>query len=170
MENYQKQSLRNRCEVLSDKGLQVLTVPVLQSGSQGCGGKILTRDVAIDNSMPWGRNHLRALRSYYAGSPYFDHFFPHVEALLELEHRSLVDLNRASAELLAKLLKLPITLSYTEACPPFTADDPRDLLSRKRGKRPEFTHPPYYQVFSETLPHYSNLSGLDLLFCEGRFL
>lgn len=152
-ENFVKQSQRNRCEVLSDKGIQILTVPI----SWCHGQKMPIRDVRIDYTQPWQRITVRALQSYYASAPYFDHYFHRIRLLLERRDDFLFDLNTAITEQLLDMLNIDLELKFTEHYTPQTTDlPPVDL-------------PEYYQVFSEKLPFAPDLSILDYLFCEGRW-
>src|ERR1700753_2852027 len=67
-ENYQKQTLRNRCNILTSNGVQMLVVPVMKSESR------LIRDIKIDYSQNWIQIHLRALQTAYGKAPYFEHY------------------------------------------------------------------------------------------------
>ncbi|MFI3294696.1 MAG: WbqC family protein [Rikenellaceae bacterium] len=152
-ENYIKQSERNRCLLLSDKGVERLTVPVARTG----GAKVLISDVRIDYAMPWQRTHLRTIRTLYANAPYFDHYFPVVEELLSGRESFLLDLNN-------KILERWIGI--------FGISDSPSMTSEYCGltARPRVEPCCYVQVWAEKIPFQGGLSSLDYLFCEGASL
>ena len=51
VENYQKQSYRNRCNILTANGILSLTIPVCHTH------KTAIREVRIDNKTDWQRKH-----------------------------------------------------------------------------------------------------------------
>lgn len=181
-ENYCKQSLRNRCQILGANGVITLIVPVLKEG----GGHRPTKDIRIDNSKSWQHEHWLSIVSAYNSSPYFMYFSELFEPIYRGPYKYLVDLNEDLHTAIYKSfgVELPLNLSreYVDiaelerataksASQPDSIVDLRLSMSTKpRLQRPDpdFTPPHYYQVFSEKLPFVENLSILDLLFCEGR--
>ncbi len=168
-ENYGKQSLRNRCQILGANGVITLTVPVLKTS----GSKQMTKDVRIDNSKSWQHEHWRSIVSAYNSSPYFMYFNEMFEPIYRAPYKYLIDLNEdlhtATYKTLGLDLELNLSNSYVEATD--TDIDLRAAMSTKpRLKRedPDFEPPHYFQVFSEKQPFVENLSILDLIFCEGR--
>ena len=65
-ENYEKQSYRNRCYILSANKVLPLSVPVHRGK-----GKKPTKDIRIDYSQKWVNNHWRAIKSAYGKAPFF---------------------------------------------------------------------------------------------------
>ena len=108
-ENYQKQSYRNRCYVLTANGVDCLTVPVL-NGTR----KQPIRDVRIDYSQKWPDRHLRCLQSAYAKAPYFEYLMPEIEAVLTGRPPLLFDLNWALLTICRKWLRLNVPVRLTE--------------------------------------------------------
>ncbi len=161
-ENYQKQSYRNRCYVLTSNKIDCLTVPVLNSSRRQP-----IRNVRIDYSQSWIDRHLRCLQSAYAKSPYFEYLMPEVEAILEQQHPFLFDLNWSLLTFCRKWLRLtnPISLTeWYEKTPSTGVFDARSLI--EPGKHTEIglfgPISRYQQNFgAEFVP---NLSVLDLLF------
>ena len=175
-ENFQKQTYRNRAEVMTAAGVRTLTVPVVWDHR----AKMPIREVRIDYTLPWQREHWRTLRAAYAAAPYFDHYAEKLAPFYDERNyrpERLFDLNGDLTRLLLGLLGLPETLLFTEdytAPVPLDtaaeAGDFRDIISHKpRLRRPDptFAAPEYYQVFADRLPFAPNLSVVDLLFCEG---
>lgn len=167
-ENYQKQSYRNRCEIMTAQGKTTLTVPVIWQQ------RTLIRDVRIDYALPWQRTHWRAIASSYKSSPYFDHYGELISPLLGQRHKFLWDLNMQVLSTLLDIFGLSnhqpvLTERYEKDMP----DDFRNSISPKERLRmpdPDFRSEPYYQVFGDRLAFESNLSVLDYLFCEGAQL
>lgn len=167
-ENYQKQSYRNRCDILTANGISSLTVPVLKLS----GERIMTRDVRIDNSKKWQHQHYQAIVSAYRGSPYFLYYEDEFAPCYRKRYDFLADLNNELQEIVLRLLGTDIRPRWSEAPIPVTGaeDDFRNSLSPKaRLQRPDpdFRPQPYYQVFAERFDFAPNLSVLDLLCCEG---
>lgn len=63
---YRKQTYRNRCHILSANGVQALTVPVAKGNNW-----LPLHQVKISPHEHWQRQHCKAIRSAYGGSPYF---------------------------------------------------------------------------------------------------
>lgn len=167
-ENYQKQSYRNRADILTSEGVRSLTVPVLRPS----GERVQTKDIRIDNSKRWRHQHYQAIVSAYGSSPYFFHYREHFSKIYEKEHSFLAELNDELQRTILGLLKTDACISYSDH---YMCDVPPELdlrmcLSPKprlHRDDPSFSAPEYYQVFSDTLPFAPNLSVIDLLFCEG---
>lgn len=175
-ENFQKQTYRNRAEVMTAAGVRPLTVPIVWNHY----AKMPIRQVRIDYTLPWQREHWRTLKAGYAAAPYFDHYAEKLEPFYdERTYRPefLFDLNCDLTRLLLGLFGWPDVLRYTEAFTPPTpldkavaAGDFREAISHKprlRRPDPSFRAPEYYQVFADRIPFAENLSAIDLLFCEG---
>lgn len=161
-ENYQKQSYRNRCYVLTSNKVDCLTVPVLSSSHRQP-----VRDVRIDYSQRWIERHLRCLQSAYAKSPYFEYLMPELEQIIAQRHPFLFELNWSLLTFCRKWLRLSTPISLTDwydKTPPTGVFDARSLI--QPGQHPEIglfgPIPGYQQNFgAEFVP---NLSVIDLLF------
>ena len=175
-ENFQKQTYRNRAEVMTAGGVRTLSVPVVWDHR----AKMAIREVRIDYTLPWQREHWRTLRSAYAAAPYFDHYAERLATYFDervYRPERLWDLNSDLTRLLLELTGLPEIVPFTEdytAPAPLdaaaAAGDFREIISHKprlRRSDPTFRPPTYYQVFSDRIPFAPNLSVVDLLFCEG---
>lgn len=175
-ENFQKQTYRNRAEVMTAAGVRTLTVPVVWDHQT----KMPIREVRIDYTLPWQRAHWRTLGAAYAAAPYFDHYAEKLAPFYDEQiyrPERLFDLNCDLTRVLLRLFDLPDTLPCTEEytlpvplAAAAAASDFREIISHKpRLKRPDpaFAAPEYYQVFADRIPFAPNLSVVDLLFCEG---
>ena len=163
-ENYQKQSYRNRCEIVTSQGVQVLTIPVLHAHT---GQSAPIADVEIEYRTPWQTKLLRALRTAYATAPFFIHYFDELSALLLSRPTTLLDYNTALLNFLLRAFKLERPIAFTQTYEAVPCTEIVDLRTAFHPKtpRPERLH--YYQVFADRLPFYPNVSVIDLLFNEG---
>jgi hypothetical protein len=164
-ENFQKQTLRNRCYVQAANGIEMLTVPVVKPA-----GKVPIRDVRIDYGQLWQKKHWRCLVSAYANSPFFEYYAPDFQKIYESRPDFLFDLNYEILTLCLHLLQTKVSLSYTlsyEAEPKYPVFDARSCINAKKNvNRYQFYYPhPYYQTFGNGFS--DNLSIVDLLFNTG---
>lgn len=153
-ENFQKQTLRNRCTIDSPNGSLHLSVPVERSTFVD--GKCLTKDVRISAHSDWQRQHWHALSTTYLNSPFFEYLQDDFRPVYEKRWIFLIDLNEELANICCDLMDLhPVfqrTLSY------------RGVTFAPSA----FQARPYYQVFQHKHGFLPNLSIVDLLFNMGR--
>lgn len=168
LENYQKQSYRNRCIILSANGKLPLTIPVSKDQP-----KVLTRDIRIDNKLEWQKNHWTSIESAYSASPFFEFFMDEFLPFYNRRYEFLLDFNLELQEMLLRHLEIDTPYKLTQAYQsesPADTDDYRDAIHpKKRMKREDFLFRPafYYQVFRDRYGFVPNLSIIDLLFNEG---
>ena len=99
-DSFPKQTLRNRCIILSPAGEQImLTVPLQKVES-----KQLTRDLRISYQQHWQHQHWQAILSAYKKTPYFDYYADFIRPLYEREFAFLLDLNEATFAIAEALL------------------------------------------------------------------
>lgn len=169
-EHYIKQSLRNRCEILTAEGVTTLYVNIVKAPNEA---KLSVKDTRIDYSKRWQHDHWNSLVSAYRNSPYFDFYAERFEPFYQKKYDFLFDLNSELIVLILELLgrNTPLKFSgkYIDPATPGITDLRHCLSSKPRLHRPDQNfHPvPYYQVFSDKYPFAPNLSIVDLLFCEG---
>ncbi len=164
-EQYQKQSYRNRCYVLTANKIDALTVPV-QHGTR----HQPIRDLRIDNEQPWQNHHWRTIQAGYGKAPFFEYYAPDFETILKKNQSFLFDLNLELLTLCLKLLGVSTPLNLTECyekTPPPGLFDARSRINPRSGSAKHlFYHPqPYMQNFGQNF--VPNLSIIDLLFCQG---
>jgi hypothetical protein len=163
MEHYSKGSCRNRCYLAGPQGAMILSVPLERGKNQQCP----IRDVRIDTSSDWQRQHWKSIRSAYGKSPFFIHYADALEPLFQQRFRFLFDWNEACTKKLLQLMGRGITsYLYTEQYQknlPETWIDARE----QRGKARLSLSLRYAQVFEERTGFLPDLSTLDLLFCTG---
>ena len=99
-DSFPKQTLRNRCFILSPTGEKImLTVPLKKVET-----KQLTRDIRISYQQHWQHQHWTAILSAYKKSPYFDYYADFIRPLYEREYDFLLDLNEATFEIADALI------------------------------------------------------------------
>lgn len=165
MDNYQKQTFRNRCYICTDIGLHMLNIPIKHVGNTK--GKQRYSAVKIDNDYPWQRQHWRTLETAYRTSPFFEFYEDDIAPLYHNTFDSLLDFNLKSIETTCECLQINMPVKTTENYEANVTNkvDGRFLISSKRKIILE--QPKYVQVFDDRNDFIANLSVLDLLFNEG---
>ena len=188
---YKAREFQNRNKIRTKDGFIWLTVPVISKGL----GRQLICDIEIDNDLPWAKQHLLSLKSWYSRADYFKEYFPFFESTYAGKWDKLIDLNMHIIDFILKKLsvstpiyfesKLEISSTKTERivdlCKKLKADiyfsgvGGKDYLETDKFTQgniclsyQKFTHPKYKQQFcKEELDFISHMSILDLLFNEG---
>jgi len=162
-ETFQKQTYRNRCEILTANGKEALIIPIIH-GSSG-----FIKDIKIDYSQRWFQIHDRTLRAAYGKSPFFDFLMEDISAVLAQKNVYLWDLNYKMLTLCLEKLTLNKEISESNAY--IMPEDLPDNVVDMRGKinpqanklNEQLVSKSYHQVFGSEF--VTNLSVLDLLFC-----
>ena len=167
-DHYSKQTYRNRCRIAGANGILDLSIPVINEH----GRKTRMKDVKIDYSLPWQKNHFRSIQSAYATAPFYEFIIDDFVYFYERPIRFLMDINKSLLEKVLVILDKQINISFTESFLPLRNDgsDPRFFIHPKRETQtfdPEFKPALYNQVFIDKHGFIPNLSILDLLFNEG---
>ncbi len=161
-DNYQKQSFRNRCFITGPNGKQLLSIPVKTDSSKG---KQQTKDVKIENNVPWQKEHFRALQVTYRSSPFFDLLEAELAPLFEKKYEYLYDLNMDTYQFVMDTLQIEKDFDFTKEYQIDVKDDYRVLAQKKFT--PPHSNKKYIQLFEERNGFIENVSILDLLFMEG---
>ena len=160
-EQYNKQSWRNRTQILESNGPMYLSVPVTRPN----GSKTIVKDVSVTDQDNWRKDHWKAIESSYKHAPYFFYYGNQIKELIYQEEPNLSLFNLSILEQTLKWLDLEIKITYSESYqPPKNREDYRIGLDVKHFSIPQ---EPYIQVFSDKLPFSPNLSILDLLMNQG---
>lgn len=152
-ENYIKQTSRNRCEIATANGKQILTVPV--------NVKVPVKNVLVSEHGNWRHQHWEALKSAYGMSPFFDYYQDDIRPFFDEEvfrannWQRLFDYNLAIMRKMLDLIGVKKEIRLTEE---FASPSP---LGEEWGEAT------YYQTFQKRHGFIPNLSILDLLFNEG---
>lgn len=151
-ENYQKQTIRTRCEIATSQGRQTLSIPVEGSHGQKC--KI--KDVRISDHGNWRHLHWNALVTAYSESPFFEYYEDDLRGFFERKWEFLLDFNNEITAKMCELIDINPTIRLTETYKGVTT----------MGDEGETK--PYYQVYRQRTGFIPNLSILDLLFNMGN--
>lgn len=161
-ESFQKQTYRNRTNILTAGGVQTLILPTRHETQRAC-----IRDVRIDYKCDWQLKHWRAIETAYSGTPYFLYYRDYLYPFFEKKYEFLFDYNTELTTTLLKLLKIKKVPVITET---FEKEysDVMDLRSSIHPKREALLGSVAYpQVFEDRIPFTDNLSVIDLLFNVG---
>ena len=162
MEMFQKQTYRNRAQILLTNKVDMLSVPVIGSKKQ------LYKDVKIDYSQKWKNIHLRGIQSAYGKAPFFEYFYPYFEQVYEKNLTFLFDMNTELLTVCLKLLRLntKLNLLAERAASPEAGNIRGKIHSKNEFVQRDIMTPQVYpQMFG--LDFVPNLSVIDLLFCMG---
>ncbi|OBR41340.1 hypothetical protein A9200_13585 [Maribacter hydrothermalis] len=164
-DNYQKQTLRNRTYIANDRGKHILSIPIIHVGKAN--GRQKYKDVLIDNSYAWQRQHWRTLQTAYRTSPFFEYYEDEIEPLYTQTFDKLQEFNLKTIGVIFDCLQLEMpTLKSTHFVDkPTDKEDYRFLVSAKLKQQLNIA--PYVQVFSDRNGFIPNLSILDALFNLG---
>lgn len=168
-ETYAKQSYRNRCEILSANGRLPLSIPVVRPQ----GNHTNIKDVGIDYSTCWQKNHWKAIESAYRTSAYWDFVADTISPFFHNRFASLLEFNNAMLNAITRFVGITPNIRFTSnflKTYPADTDDLRDSIHPKGSfaqTDPGFKPFLYFQVFGERFGFTPNLSIIDLLFNEG---
>lgn len=159
-ENYQKQTWRNRCRILTGSGPQDLMVPVVHGS-----GRAIT-EIQVEYTTPWVVKFERAVASAYDSSPFFEFYRDEFFAILDSHPATLWELNSRITKWICRKIGIP----KGECTSAAALLDLRDAIHPKRPNTilaDMGLGRPYWQVFRERFGFTPGLSVLDLLFNEG---
>jgi hypothetical protein len=165
-EHFHKQFYYNRCLISGPNGILKLTIPIIHRHE-----RTAIKDVRISYESTWRTLHWRSLEAAYRRSPYFE-FYEHYFAPIYSDFKPgyLVEWNIKIFEVLNTILgtspKITFTDEYKENYD--TMEDYRALASPAILTAKNTEVKKYHQVFEERQRFFSNLSIIDLLFCEGN--
>lgn len=100
---YDKHGWRNRNQIKTANGMQWLTIPV---HSAGVTGGIPIREVRIDWSKAWPKNHLKALTTAYSKAPFFRDHRPLLDSIYGRQDQFIADFTIATTKEIAAELRL----------------------------------------------------------------
>jgi hypothetical protein len=170
-EYFQKQTYRNRFDILTGNGVQTLTIPVESTG----GERTLLRDIRISSEYS-GKKTLQGIRSAYGNSAMYDFIDVELEELFLKEEKFLIDFNTKAHEWCCKWYpKIPEGRLIESKIPEERLAEPKIHFVKEldgerwkqRGTRPVELRS-YPQVFSDRFPFEKDLSILDAIFNLGK--
>ncbi len=168
-EHYQKQSFKNRTQILSANGVLNLSIPVIKNNKSQ-----LITEIEICYKENWQKNHWRAITSAYKNSPYFEFFEDEIKQFYFFEHKNLFQYNLSQLHLILKLLKQPKQINFTEVFQKQIKNviDLRETIHPKINFSTDLLvnnllNTKYYQTFQSKFNFIPNLSILDIVFNTG---
>jgi hypothetical protein len=164
MENFPKQTFRNRTYLLGANGIECLTVPTIHISGQ----KVVTKDIRIDYFQDWERRHLGAIQAGYGKAPFFEYFEPYIRDIFAKKNKFLVDLNIDFIQLIMKILNVEFSFTLTDQFHSTNNLSHWNQINAKQDwqLRTNFKSIPYRQCFGDSF--VPNLSILDLLMNHGK--
>ena len=154
-EYFQKQTYRNRFDILTGNGVQTLTIPIESTG----GERKLLRDIRISSEYS-GKKTLQAIRSAYGNSAMYDFVEVELEELFLKEEKFLIDFNMKAHEWTSRWYPKVLNERSTES-------KVLDERWKVRGTRPVELKG-YPQVFADRFPFEKDLSIMDAIFNLGK--
>ena len=164
-EYFVRKSFRNRTVIAGPNGLITLSIPLKGGRNQ----KNVMKDIEISYDENWQTVHWKTIESCYRRSPYFEYYAEDIKMLFEKKHHFLVDYNIQCLQLVNQLLQVKKELVLTEKYEKIPIDtwvDARNVFDENT----DMQLPSYIQVFQDRIGFKSNISILDMLFCDGRML
>ncbi len=166
--HYTKQCHINRTTILTAGGVQTLTIPVQKATAH-----TPISDIRISSHGDWQQLHIKAIRTAYNSSPFYEYFHNELFEYYLKPHTFLLDFNLEIQEIIVKMLdydKSNITLS-TEY---INNDNFKFFDCRKMPLAEKFNVSlhrdllqPYYQPHTQKFGFIPHLSILDALFNIG---
>ena len=157
-EHFVKQSVRNRCVILSANGVQTLSIPKERKSSD----KTLITNIKISNTQNWQKLHWQSLISSYNSSPFFEYYKDNLEELYLSPQLNLFDFNIKLTETILSFLQTEKHIKFTsEFSDNFDGIDLRNHTFNNNNMEK------YEQVFANKIEFQSDLSVVDLLFNLG---
>jgi len=160
-EHYVKQTYRNRADIYSEKGKQILSIPVIKKDHH-----TKLKDIQISNVEPWNKIHWKAIKAAYNKSPFFLYYEDDLFDIFHKKHTSLINFHQQLLETIFEAIgiekEIIFSNKYIEKDKLHT--DYRNYFNQKINT---ISLPEYTQVFSDKYGFISNLSIIDLLFNEG---
>lgn len=167
LDNFQKQTYRNRCYIYGANGKLLLNVPVIHNKNQ----RQLTTDVQVSYAEDWQKLHFKSLQSAYRSSPYFEYYEDDLATIFEKKTTFLKDLHQQTHNFVMDALQENRPTTFTEEYfrNPNNQIDARDLINCKGNSAilTNTTFESYTQMFDDKYGFIPNLSILDILFMEG---
>lgn len=162
LENYNKQSYRNRCRILGANGVMDLIIPVDHKS-----GRRMNK-IKLDNNDRWATIHYKSIESAYRRSPYYDYFSDEILSHLNKSTESLLELNLGILKSILKIIDLDTPVKLLSE---IDLEARKDLVDLSGEIHPKKTihiqeYHPYHQVFGTK--HEADLSILDAIFCIGK--
>ena len=106
---YEKREFQNRNKIRTKEGWQYLTIPVMVKGL----ARQLIKDVKINQTYDWRKEHLKAIKLNYAKAAYFKRYITELEAFYAVDYFNLSKAALWSVDFLKLIfdIKTPVIFS-----------------------------------------------------------
>ena len=149
-EGFQKQTYRNRFEIMSPNKRQILSIPLSKGKT-----KLTTKEVKISYAEPWQKKHWNSIETAYDNSPFFHYFDYKLKPMFMQQPEYLWEYNLSLLKIILACLKSPKSIEIVQDRPNAEA-----LISMQKVEA-------YEQVFFDRHAFMPNLSIIDWLFNTG---
>lgn len=168
-DNYNKRTFRNRFEILSPNGPQVISIPLVKGKNNK---RFKEVEISYDNR--WIQRLRNTIKTCYGSAAYFEYFFEDLMNIFNKKNKFLYDLNTEMREFIFNLLEIEVPIDFTSSYLKKYEKiilDGRDIFSPlvKNNKIIDDEVKKYPQVFEENIGFQPNPSILDLLFNMGKY-
>lgn len=166
--NFQRSSYANRAYIAGANGQQRLSIPLKGGSRQKC----MLKDIEMDFTEHWLKEHWFAIQSAYAKAAYFEYYESEMKAIFAKPPTSLFTWNMIWLEWLCTQLNWQPVISFTDQylsnnnLPEHVCDMRHTILPNITYTK-QLKHLQYYQLFQEKNGFQYNLSVLDLLMSTG---
>ena len=154
---YQKQTYRNRAEIINPNGILKLIVPIIHKKN---GIRQLDSEVCIDNKSHWQRDHWKSLETSYRSSPFFEFYEDELYPFFHIYEKKLMDLNIKLIKKILHMINAKVKIKVSDGI----FGEKFELINAKKKR---IKNPIYSQVFDSKLGFISDISVLDLIFNLG---
>lgn len=148
--SYDKKFRLNRCQIASSQGPLLLSIPLLHGRNQ----KARLKDVQIDHTHKWKREHLNSIKSVYGKAPYFIYYFDEISHYIQQHESSLLLFNVNLINLLLRQLRIDAAIQIDDS-------------SSRVGSAEITASVTYRQLFEDKTGFVPSCSAIDLLFNHG---
>jgi hypothetical protein len=167
-EHFEKQSFRNRTEILTSNGKLGLSIPVKKWD-----GHAPMMAIEISYAVDWQKQHWRAITSSYNNSPFFDFLEDEIASFYDQKYQYLHEFNAEQLKWILKAFRIKKEIGYSTAY----IEKQEGILDHRQSIHPKkevtdintkrIIEMPYYQTFATKFGFTPNLSVLDLIFNDG---
>lgn len=166
--NFQRSSYANRTYIAGANGKQRLSIPLKGGSRQKC----MFKDIQMDFTENWLKEHWFAIQSAYAKAAFFEYYESEIKAFFETPEASLLQWNLNWMQWLCTQLNWQASISLSnqylsknnlinEVC------DMRHTILPNTNYTQLLKGVQYYQLFQEKNGFQNNLSVLDMLMSKG---